>query len=81
MDLKFGHNIFFIFSICAIGFINCATVPGTEEKLHDRVLHGQKLSEKEHFEHDGDDVHDLVLISSTFYASLFLTKVLCAAFL
>ncbi len=60
MDLKFGHKIFFLVLFCAIGVIKCASVTGAEEKLHDRVIHGQKLSEKEHFEHDGDgdDVHD-----------------------
>ena len=60
MDLKFGHKIFFLFLLCAIGVIKCASVTGAEDKLHDRVVHGQKLSEKEHFEHDGDgdDVHD-----------------------
>ena len=58
MDLKFGQKALFIFSICVtVAVIQSASVPDSDGRLHDRVIRGGKLSEKEHFEHD-DDAHD-----------------------
>ena len=60
MDLKVGRTII-LFCALIIGAIECASVTGVEDKLHNRVIQGEKLSGKEHFEHeDGDDelVHD-----------------------
>ena len=60
MDLKFGQKALFIFSICVtVAVIQSASVPDSDGRLHDRVIRGGKLSEREHFEHEeGDDVHD-----------------------
>jgi hypothetical protein len=60
MDLKVGRTII-LFCALIVGAIECASVTGVEDKLHNRVIQGEKLSGKEHFEHeDGDDelVHD-----------------------
>ena len=59
MDLKFG---LFVLALCVtVVVIDSASVPEADGRLHDRVIRGGKLSEREHFEHEEgleEEVHD-----------------------
>lgn len=50
-----------IILLLGISMTQGASVTGAEEKLHDRVIHAEKLSDKEHFQHhDGEEDEDFI---------------------